>query len=347
MSEVKYRGKQEFYFGDSVNGVLITDGPYKDKYFKSTYLDCLYFATDSREILMNGKPYNGDIYDTIMDDSLEMPNNVGGILKGTTVADLKNKTHNQLFDDILFPTILPTISPTNAPTFTLPTILKEVGSTISAKVSDTFTPNFNKGKIMLNEVSQGDYAGNYSWKDTYESITQGSVVIQTNEDGYYILSNNNTSYQCLVSYTIAAGTNIPKDNKGNTNTENSNIPAKYAGISSEVTGVIKTSAFVYATANTSTPTEIVKLRLKDHTVASNRIYTLTVAAHNPNNNPTIIKVPGTISNFYETDAGGNFVLDSLSKFTITTEVINGVTYKVYTQNDSGGGSRKIKFEFNN
>lgn len=347
---MKYRGKQEFYFCNdnyTKEKIEIIEGPYKGRLYKAKYQNCLYFATDTREIFMNGQPYDGDIYDTIMNDDLEMPKDIGGISKGTKVSELKNKTYNQLFDDILFPTIIPIIEPSNAPIFTLPTIIKEVGSFISSKVSDTFEPNFNKGQIILNGISQGDYAGDYQWKDLYESITQNSIIINPETDGNYKLNTNNTTYICKAKYTISAGTNIPKDNKGNTHTEDSRIPAKFNGIDGEVQGKIITTAPVYATTNISNGANIIKQSLRNHTIENNRIYTLTVAAHIQNVTPTIIKVPGSIVNYYEY-LFGDFVEKKLEDvFTITSETINGIVYTVYTEKDGSGEFRQIKFKFNN
>lgn len=347
---MKYRGKQEFYFCKddyTKEKIEITEGPYKGKSYKAKYQNCLYFATDTREIFMNGKPYDGDIYDTTLNDDLEMPKDMGGIFKGTKVSTLKNRTYNQLFDDILFPTIIPTIEPSNAPIFTLSTVLKEVGSSISSVVKDTFTPNFNKGQIMLNGVSQGDYAGDYNWPNIYESITQSSNLISPETDGNYKLNYNNTTYICKVKYTINAGTNIPKDNKGNTNTEDSRIPAKFDGIGGIIEGKIITSAPVYATTNISNGASIIKQSLRNHTIENNRTYTLTVAAHIQNVTPTIIKVPGVITNYYEY-LFGDFIEKKLEDvFTITSETINGIVYKVYTEKDGSGESRQIKFTFDN
>lgn len=44
-----------------------------------------------------------DIYKSSLDDTVQMPNTVGGIAAGTTVATLKGKKQNQIIDMLLFP----------------------------------------------------------------------------------------------------------------------------------------------------------------------------------------------------------------------------------------------------
>ena len=80
-------------------------------------------------------------YNTLLDPTLTMPNSVGGIPSGTTVADLSGNTFVSLFNDLLFPTVLPT--------YTIPTIsmggvassTAEVGSTISLSLTATGVKN--------------------------------------------------------------------------------------------------------------------------------------------------------------------------------------------------------------
>lgn len=53
-------------------------------------------------------------YTSALPDDLTTPNAVGGIGKGTTVADLKEKTLSQIVDDLLFPEVNPTITEPSA-----------------------------------------------------------------------------------------------------------------------------------------------------------------------------------------------------------------------------------------
>lgn len=311
----------------------------------------IYFATDSKKIIMAGESYGGSsIYDTKIEDTVAMPTKVGGIAAGTTAADLKGKDISNIIDDLLFPTIVPTISPQNAPTLSLNKRVVLVGSNLSTLVTDVFTPSYDAGKIMLNGNSQGAYAGAYSFNNSgrFKEVTLNAIVLDVNSNNEYQLTENNSSYIFKAEYNVAASENIPVDNKGNTNNENNDVPKQYKGETNKsVTGTIVTTAPVYATTNTSKPANIIEQTLRDHTIASNRTYELTVAKHNPTEYPTTIEVPGTISDFYEQNPGGNFVKDTISKFNITTKAIHGVTYTVYKQKDDSGGERKIKFIFNN
>ena len=311
----------------------------------------IYFATDSKKIIMAGESYGGSsTYNTKIEDTVSMPTKVGGIAAGTTAADLKGKDISNIIDDLLFPTIVPTISPQNAPTLSLNKRVVLVGSKLSTLVTDVFTPSYNAGTIMLNGNPQGAYAGAYSFNNNgqFTQVKLNAIPQDINSNNEYELTKNNSSYIFTAEYNVAAGENIPVDNKGNKHKENNDVPEQYKGETNKtVTGTIVTTAPVYATTNTSNPANVVEQTLRDHTIASNRTYELTVAKHNPTEYPTTIEVPGTISDFYEQDPGGNFVKDTLSKFNITTKGMHGITYTVYKQKDDSGGERKIKFTFNN
>lgn len=106
------------------------------------HLDKLYFATDTHELLVNSTSYSGGVsavsieettlkitmidgssktvdlaeilkYKSALSDDIATVNALGGIPAGTTVAQLKNKTFSQLFDELIFPTVNPTfVNPT-------------------------------------------------------------------------------------------------------------------------------------------------------------------------------------------------------------------------------------------
>lgn len=150
----------------------------------STYKDGIYFCTDSGKIFHNEKQYGGssdkivkDVtldgtnltiaytdatnetldlsklsfkYRSAMDDELQIPNAIGGISAGTTAGDLKNKTIDQVLDDLLFPEVQPTV---NAPSASI--LLKagfsndgvyEVGAPAPQNPTN-FTTKFNRGRV--------------------------------------------------------------------------------------------------------------------------------------------------------------------------------------------------------
>ena len=163
---------------------------------ETTHKDGIYFATDTNEILMNGKAYTGALAagkvvtnvalssdksklvitysDTttteievgsgkytsaIEDKDLAMPNAVGGIAKGTKVSALEGQTYDYMWDELLFPTINPTFTaPTASISFKSYSTPQEVGAT--APTAANFNTSLNKGAITLNGTKQADRSGN-------------------------------------------------------------------------------------------------------------------------------------------------------------------------------------------
>lgn len=110
----------------------------------SKHLDAIYFATDTKELLMNGTNYGGGITDvrfdkstnklivskvegnteydltelikfkTSLPDTLATPVKLGGLPAGTKVQTLKTKTLSQIFEDILFEEIQPSVQAPSA-----------------------------------------------------------------------------------------------------------------------------------------------------------------------------------------------------------------------------------------
>lgn len=148
----------------------------------SKHLDAIYFATDTKELLMNGVNYGGagvtDVrfdksnnrltvvkssestdYDltelvrfkTSLPDSLTTPAKLGGLPAGTKVETLKTKTLSQLFEDILFEELQPTVqAPGASISFKSPFAanqILEVGAT--APTAEQLTPGFNRGNCTV------------------------------------------------------------------------------------------------------------------------------------------------------------------------------------------------------
>lgn len=157
------------------------------------HLDKLYFATDTHEILVNGTSYSGGIkavsiegttlkitmidgssktvdlaeilkYKSALADDIATVNALGGIPAGTTVAQLKNKTFSQLFDELIFPTVNPTFEAPTAflslrSTSTTP-IIQEVGTTgASVPVAASFNIGYNPGAIKIAGVKKQNRGG--------------------------------------------------------------------------------------------------------------------------------------------------------------------------------------------
>lgn len=148
----------------------------------SKHLDAIYFATDTKELLMNGTNYGGggitDVrfdknsnkliiskiegnteYDltelikfkTSLPDELTTPNKIGGLNKGTSVETLKTKTLSQIFEDILFEEIQPSVQAPSASIsfkspFTANQIL-EVGAV--APTAEQIQTGFSRGNCTV------------------------------------------------------------------------------------------------------------------------------------------------------------------------------------------------------
>ena len=148
----------------------------------SKHLDAIYFATDTKELLMNGTNYGGggitDVrfdknsnklivskidgdreYDltelikfkTSLPDELTTPNKIGGLNKGTSVETLKTKTLSQIFEDILFEEIQPSVQAPSASIsfkspFTANRIL-EVGAV--APTAEQIQTGFSRGNCTV------------------------------------------------------------------------------------------------------------------------------------------------------------------------------------------------------
>ena len=147
------------------------------------------------------------VYDSAVEDlTLEMPNAVGGIAKGTTVESLKGRTISEILDDLLFPTVNPTY--TN-PSVTLSisgySLTQEVGA--AAPTADNFIHTFSAGAINLNGVKQANRAG---------AETSESFIYVNNSASNNVLPETvvlgDTTYKYRAYYAEGAQ---PKDNKGN------------------------------------------------------------------------------------------------------------------------------------
>lgn len=73
------------------------------------------------------------IYESALDDSTTMSEDVGGIPSGTTVADLDGDTISSILDSLLFPATSPTASLSGSGNKTI-----EVGTTINPELTGTF-----------------------------------------------------------------------------------------------------------------------------------------------------------------------------------------------------------------
>ena len=317
------------------------------------HLDKLYFATDTHELLVNGTSYSGGVstvsieettlkittidgssktvdlaeilkYKSALADDIATVNALGGIPAGTTVAQLKNKTFSQLFDELIFPTVNPTFeAPTAFLSLTKISTIQEVGTTgASVPVAASFNKVYNPGAIKIAGVKKQNRGG----------------YLKPNESFIYI--NNDPNRKEFPTEIPEGGINYryraayaqgpqPLDSKGNNyqtplpaGTVNS-LHITIDGVYPYFTNGYNNEVFAKLALTTSNTLSAVKFKAEGpnkHTFKIPVKYTLTK-----------VELLNTLSGKYE-----NYGID---KFTKTTENIEvqgkQVSYAVYTRNDAG------------
>lgn len=317
------------------------------------HLDKLYFATDTHELLVNGTSYSGGIkavsierttlkitmvdglsktvdlaeilkYKSALADDIATVNALGGIPAGTTVAQLKNKTFSQLFDELIFPTVNPTFE--NPIVFlslkSIPTI-QEVGTTgASVPVAASFNAVYNPGAIKIAGVKKQNRAGDLKPNESFIYINNAPASREFPTE----IPEGSIIYRYRAAY--AQGPQ-PLDSKGNkyqtplpAGTVDS-APITIDGVYPYFTNKDNNEAFAKLALTTSNTLNAVKFKAEGpnkHTFKLPVKYTLTK-----------VELLNTLSGKYE-----NYGID---KFTKTTENIKvqgkQVSYAVYTRNDAG------------
>lgn len=341
------------------------------KYSSVTHADGIYFCTDSHKIMLNGEQYGGSSSKTvedvtlsestltihytdtsseeldlsvlggtytseIEDTELEMPNAVGGISKGTTVGDLNGKTINQMFDDLLFPTVNPTyVAPTASIAFASYATLQKVGST--GPTEDNFTTGYNAGAINVNGVKQADRGGALKEGESfiYVNNTPSETTLPVK------LALGNTTFKYRASYEAGPQ---PKDNKGN----NFETPLAAGTVDSSAITVNGTHPWFASTATAGALTEQALLTwntqagqmttprftLQPHSAAAKQIMKFPRKL-------TQLQMLNTVSQQMEVVSFSDWAESSASEST------NGVetTYYTYTYSGSDRGSVTLIAKF--
>lgn len=319
------------------------------------HLDKLYFATDTHELLVNGTSYSGGVsavsiegttlkitmvdgssktvdlaeilkYKSALADNIATVNALGGIPAGTTVAQLKNKTFSQLFDELIFPTVNPTfVGPTaylSLRDTSIP-IIQEVGTTgASVPVGASFNTIYNPGAIKIARVKKQNRGGDLKSNESFIYINNDPASKKFPTE----IPEGSIVYKYRAAY--AQGPQ-PLDSKGN----NYQTPLPAGTVDSAA--MIIHGVYPYF-ANKDNNEAFAKLAL----TTSNTLSAVKFKAEGPNKH--IFKIPvkytltkvellNTLSGKYE-----NYGID---KFTKTTENIEvqgkQVSYAVYTRNDAG------------
>lgn len=319
------------------------------------HLDKLYFATDTHELLVNGTSYSGGVsavsiegttlkitmvdgssktvdlaeilkYKSALADDIATVNALGGIPAGTTVAQLKNKTFSQLFDELIFPTVNPTfvdpmvvflLKSTSTPT------IQEVGTRgASVPVAKSFSATYYPGAIKIAGVEKQNRAGDLKPDESFIYINNDPA----NKEFPTEIPEGSIIYKYRAAY--AQGPQ-PLDSKGN----NYQTPLPAGTVDSMAITV--NGVYPYFT-NKDNNEAFAKLEL----TTSNTLSDVKFKAEGPNKHSfklpakytlTKVELLNTLSGKYE-----NYGTD---KFTKTIELIGvqgrQVGYAVYTRNDAG------------
>lgn len=320
------------------------------------HLDKLYFTTDTHELLVNGTSYSGGIravsiegttlkitmidnssktvdlaeilkYKSALSDNIATVKALGGIPAGTTVAQLKNKTFSQLFDELIFPTVPPMFeSPTASlslkSTSTTPTV-QEVGTTgASVPVGASFNTIYNPGAIIIAGVKKQNRGGDLKANESFIYINNDPA----NKKFPTEIPEGRITYKYRAAY--AQGPQ-PLDSKGNK--YQTPLPA------GTVDSAAVTIEGVYPYfANKDNNEVFAKLALTISSILS----AVKFKAEGPNKHTfklpvkytlTKVELLNTLSGKYE-----NYGIDKFTK-TIENITVQGkqVSYAVYTRNDAG------------
>lgn len=336
---------------------------------ETTHKDGIYFATDTNEILMNGKAYTGALASgkvvtnvslsadksklvvtysdsttteievgsgkytsAIEDKTLTTPDKVGGIAKGTKVSDLEGNTYDKLWDDLLFPTVNPEFTaPTASISFKGYSSPQEVG--IAAPTAAQFNTSFNKGAITLNGVKQNDRSGELDSANSfiYYNGSETNITLPTT------VALGNTTYHYKASYLQGPQ---PKDNKGN----NYSTPLAAGSVASNTITLNGTYPVYASTSAATTENPTVKQSLINwNTSAGSMLYPVNSGTDytkwtngmelQPSGIlPQVYKLPRKLTQMYMFNSvSGKYEPQGLSGWTETTEEmsINGTNVTYY------------------
>ena len=341
---------------------------------ETTHKDGIYFATDTNEILMNGKAYTGALASgkvvtnvslsadksklvvtysdsttteievgsgkytsAIEDKELATLEKLGGIAKGTKVSDLEGNTYDYLWDTLLFPTVKPSYTPPSASiSFSGYSSPKEVGSV--APTEAQLKTGFNPGAINIGSTKQADRAGALVPEDSFIFVNGQ----ETNMTLPTTVALGNTSYQYKAAYLQGPQ---PKDSKGN----DFGTPLPAGSVKSSSISINGTYPWYASTAAATTENPVIKQSLISWNASPGAMVTPLFKVQPSGILPQVFKTPKEVTKIQKKDATGTMLQEALSAYTKTTEEIsiNGtpVTYYVYTYNGSARGESELIINF--
>lgn len=279
----------------------------------------------------------------IEDKTLAMPSAVGGIAKGTTIEALEGKTYNEMFDDLLFPTVNPTFTaPSASIAFKSYSSTQEVGAT--GPTASNFTVGYNAGAITLNGTKQANRGGAQDTSNSFIYVN-GSASNKT-------LPSKVTLGSTTFKYRAAfAEGPQPKNNKGG----DYSTPLAAGTVDSSAITLNGTYPWYASTVGVTTSAPVAKQALVAWNATAGKMYTgdsgFTLEASGTV--PQVIKVPNsrtiTSMEMYDTGAEKWKAVSTSGTWTTSSETIsvNGtnVTYTVYTYSGAIRGQVKLRIKF--
>lgn len=292
---------------------------------------------DGRKALyanMNGTVDNVLEYDSTEADGTATVQDLGGIPKGTTAADLKGKTVSEILDTLIFPVVQPTYTNPSVTislksTTTTP-VLQEVGATgTTVPTAESFNYSFNRGAINIAGTKKQDRAGA---ETSHKFQCNGSDTLPTT-----LASRGQYKYRAVTSY--AAGPQ-PLDSKGN----NTGTPLAAGSVNSNE--VVVNVEYPYF-ANTSAADTLTKMALTTASYIEPQCVAETQAGRHQFALPASFGVAkieyfDTVANAYKPMSVSDFTASEYQ------QEVQGkqVAYKKYVRNTVGlSGATKFKVTF--
>jgi len=248
------------------------------------------------------------IYNTTLDPSLATPTTVGGIVAGTTVAQLTGKTFVDFLDDLLSPIVLPSYI---IPTLNITGISSETvasGSVYSRSINVYGEKNdaglFTQLRILRNsspilidttltQSSIPDVAPQFGFVDPNNPNYRYTISPTPYSESFVIPSGSSSSTYYYADGNYNAGT-AKKDNKGNFDTRPSAVRSPSAPQSSDnnfatgtytITGIFP---YYYGLSDTLPTTSSIKTAIETGSegvdyfkVLSSASGTLSIPYNNP------------------------------------------------------------------
>lgn len=328
----------------SIPDEYVTEDELSKKGFLTEHQDISHLATKTEvgdaikgvQDEINGLDISAD-YESDMEETMAMPNAVGGFSKGTTVADLQGKSLSQMFDILLFPAVDPSHGTPSVTGFALSSSTSPVE--LGASVPSVSDASFNRA-TWTNYNNSLPYAGEAT-STVYDITINGQSYSDKSALPSTFTALGNQTYKATINYAKGP---TPVNNRG----EERPSLACAAGSVSATRTVNVTVPWFASTAAATSSNPVVKQSLISWSTSSMDTSSFTVQPSGTV--PQCFKLPRQIKTLQSYDTStGQWGTEKLSLFTETTEVIsiNGInhTYYVYTYNGSPRGETILKATF--